>query len=397
MTVAGDTSGELTGREPALAEALLGRFQGGQWSELADVESMELTQRSDRSTLALVRLASRLQRHELKAVRTAAAEAAAWGVQRSLVGSVMIAGALDDLARARDLRGEVERAESHRVSMRRLTAAVTAAPRPAGVAGEPAATDDYRSEVVRQRKLIAELRSTIHTMRSQGDKSGQDAELVGRILAHRLTYLSPAKMACLARTCRAIEEQQVPGVFIEAGCALGGSAILIASVKKPQRELLVYDVFGMIPAPGADDTPDVHERYRRIVEGRSEGIAGDKYYGYEANLYEVVKYNLERYEIDLAARHVQLVRGLVQDTLTGTGPVAFAHIDLDWYDPVSVCLQRIYPRLSVGGSIVVDDYHDWGGCRRAVDAFLGQVAGSFVTDDSARSLKITKVAEEVSP
>jgi asparagine synthase (glutamine-hydrolysing) len=50
-------------------------------------------------------------------------------------------------------------------------------------------------------------------------------------------------------------------------------------------------------------------------------------------------------------------------------PVAFAHIDVDWYEPVLTSLKRIFPHLVVGGSIILDDYHDWGGCRKATENF----------------------------
>lgn len=216
-------------------------------------------------------------------------------------------------------------------------------------------------------------------------------ELLSRIRASRLTYLSDEKLASLTNTCSAIEEARLPGLFIEAGCALGGSAILIATVKNSGRPFLVYDVFGMIPPPTREDTPDVHERYRTIVEGKSTGIGGDTYYGYQADLYEVVQANLRRFGIDPEERSVSLIKGLVQDTMEIDAPVAFAHVDVDWYEPVMTCLRRVFPRLVEGGSIILDDYHDWGGCRKAADEYLREVAGQFGLDDSAGSMKITRV------
>jgi hypothetical protein len=59
-----------------------------------------------------------------------------------------------------------------------------------------------------------------------------------------------------------------------------------------------------------------------------------------------------------------------EDTLHPQTDIAFAHIDCDWYDPVRLCLERIVPRLSAGAYVVLDDYNDYGGCRRAVDEFL---------------------------
>jgi O-methyltransferase len=221
--------------------------------------------------------------------------------------------------------------------------------------------------------------------------NAETRELLERIRASKLTYLSDRKLASLANTCSAIEEANLPGMFIEAGCALGGSAILIATLKDSRRPFHVYDVFGMIPPPTNDDTQDVHDRYQTILEGKSVGIDGDRYYGYQENLYDVVQANLRSFGINPEKQSVSLIKGLVQDTMQIEQPVAFAHVDVDWYEPVTTCLQRVFPRLVDGGSIILDDYHDWGGCRKATDEYLRGVSGQFVLDDSAGSMKITRV------
>jgi asparagine synthase (glutamine-hydrolysing) len=222
--------------------------------------------------------------------------------------------------------------------------------------------------------------------------AAEDRELIARLRGERLTYLSENNLASLATLCRDVEAQQLPGLCIEAGCALGGSAILLAMLKRPDRPMRVYDVFGMIPPPTREDTPDVHARYRAIAEGRSKGIDGDRYYGYEEDLLAVVQGNFRRFGIDRERHSVSLVKGLLQDTLHVDQPVALAHVDVDWYEPVLTCLERIFPRLVAGGSIVLDDYHDWGGCRKAADQYLAQAEDRVELDDSAGSLRITRLA-----
>jgi asparagine synthase (glutamine-hydrolysing) len=86
-----------------------------------------------------------------------------------------------------------------------------------------------------------------------------------------------------------------------------------------------------------------------------------------------------------------LIEGLVQETMVITEPVVFAHIDVDWYDPVKTCLQQIWPNLVKGGSLILDDYHDWGGCRKATDEYFRNFVGEFSTDDSYGSMKITRI------
>ena len=238
------------------------------------------------------------------------------------------------------------------------------------------------------------VRKTVHSWRRKAAILGlshEERELIARIHARKLTYLSDVKLAALANAIRSIENAGLPGVFLEVGCALGGSAVLIASLKKTERPLSVYDVFGMIPPPTREDTPDVQDRYRMIVEGKAEGIGGDAYYGYTENLYEVVQSNLRSFGITCDERRVSLIKGLIQETMAIDQPVAFAHVDVDWYEPVMTCLRRIFPQLVVGGSMILDDYHDWGGCRKATDEYLREVTGKFTLDDSARSMKVTKV------
>jgi hypothetical protein len=241
------------------------------------------------------------------------------------------------------------------------------------------------------KQYLKKIAQPLHGHALPGDLHEEDAALITRIRDDRLTYLSDTKLVALANTCRDIEEDGLPGIFIEAGCALGGSAILIASIKDRHRAFHVYDVFGMIPPPSDHDTDDVHDRYKTIVEGKSTGIDGDEYYGYKNNLYEEVQDNFQQYGIDTKKESIWLIKGLLQDTLHLTHSVALAHIDVDWYEPVMTCLQRIFPRLVVGGSIILDDYYDWGGCRKATDEYLKTVHGQFSLDDSAGSLKITRV------
>lgn len=223
-----------------------------------------------------------------------------------------------------------------------------------------------------------------------GTVSTADLRLIRRVRSERLTYLTIRKAASLVATCREAEAARLPGIFVEAGCALGGSAILMAAVKTSSRVLDIYDVFERIPAPTEEDTADAHARYRTIERGRSAGIGGDTYYGYRGNLYDVVTGNLRRHGIRPERDNVRLIRGLLEDTLLIDEPVAVAHVDVDWYQPVMTSLRRLVPRLVTGGSLIIDDYKDWVGCRKATDEFLAHCREDLIVDGSAGSLKITR-------
>jgi hypothetical protein len=196
--------------------------------------------------------------------------------------------------------------------------------------------------------------------------------IVRRVKRQRLTYLSVGALNDLFEAAVAADQASRPGVFLEAGCALGGSAIVIARAKDRSRPLLVHDVFGMIPAPTDADGEDVQQRYEMIRSGQASGLGGDTYYGYEPDLKAKVREAFVRFDLPLDKNSVRLVEGLFEDTLVGDDPVALAHIDGDWYESVRTCLKRIGPRLSSGAPMVIDDYYMWSGCKRAVDEFLAE-------------------------
>ncbi|MGH9424434.1 MAG: TylF/MycF/NovP-related O-methyltransferase, partial [Thermoanaerobaculia bacterium] len=192
-----------------------------------------------------------------------------------------------------------------------------------------------------------------------------------RVRDARLTYLTDEKLARIENALAEISQSGVEGCFLECGVALGGSGIIIATLMPPGRAFHGYDVFGMIPPPTSDkDDEKSRARYETIRSGQSRGIGGDPYYGYLGDLHQRVVDNFARFGQPVDNRRIALHKGVFEETLNPPAPVAFAHVDCDWYDPVRLCLERIVPSLSHGAYVVLDDYNDYGGCRRAVDEFL---------------------------
>lgn len=191
-----------------------------------------------------------------------------------------------------------------------------------------------------------------------------------------MTYLKPIKLLRIERALEAVRQQRVPGDYLEFGVALGGTSALIApAARRAGTRFIGFDVFGMIPPPESehDDTKS-RERYAAIAAGEAQGIGGDTYYGYRDDLVEHVAALLAHEGAPVDDDRVRLVPGLFEDSwpriADSVTAIAFAHIDCDWHDPVRFCLEAVAPRLAPGGIVVIDDYHDYEGCRVAVDRFL---------------------------
>lgn len=195
-------------------------------------------------------------------------------------------------------------------------------------------------------------------------------DVVQTVRERRLTYLGAPDLRLLAELVVHADRVGHEGLVIEAGTALGGSAMVMAAAKAAGRPMKVHDVFGMIPPPTEEDGEDVHNRYETIRRGESKGLGGELYYGYREDLLGEVTDSFRSVGIEPAEQRVDLVRGLFEDTIDIDGPVAVAHLDGDWYASTMVCLERIAPHLVPGGRLVLDDYYHWSGCRTAVDEYF---------------------------
>jgi asparagine synthase (glutamine-hydrolysing) len=219
---------------------------------------------------------------------------------------------------------------------------------------------------VLQRKNSEVSRNT----HADGSEKSTIERLIDKIQEDKLTYLERDALCDLAEVVRDIEDNHLGGMIVEAGCALGGSSLLLAKAKGKERPLFVYDAFDMIPPPSKRDGKDVKDRYEEIKSGKSRGINGDRYYGYEQDLYTKVFQTFNQYGLDVNENNIRLIKGLFQETLHINAPVTLAHIDCDWYESVLTCLERIEPHLVSGGIMIIDDYHAWSGCKEAVKDYF---------------------------
>lgn len=208
----------------------------------------------------------------------------------------------------------------------------------------------------------------------------------------RADHLSYSTDEQLHQLLQAVQRTAHSGaLIIEAGCARGGSSILMCAAKAPERPMRIYDVFDMLPPPSEHDGEDMKARYADISTGNAVGLDGGRYYLYEDDLLAVVTNNFRRYGYPIEDNAVQLIKGKAQDTVAVNEPVAVANIDVDWYEPVTACLERIMPHLIAGGSVALRAYSDWSGCRKATDDYFARAGREGLTfDTSAGHLLVTR-------
>ncbi len=182
--------------------------------------------------------------------------------------------------------------------------------------------------------------------------------------------MRPGKLEALHALAHRMETDGVPGIFLEAGVAMGGSAIVIAKSKARERELRLYDAFALPPPPSARDDARSHVDYQDFVDGHALSPAEENYLLYRSDLMAFTRDNLRRAGVHLEAEHIRLIKGVFEDTLRIEQPVAFAHVDCDWHDSVKLCIDHIATWVSPGGIMLFDDYSAYEGAAKAVNEWL---------------------------
>lgn len=159
-----------------------------------------------------------------------------------------------------------------------------------------------------------------------------------------------------------ILRDDVQGDMIETGVWRGGACILmraiLAAYAIEDRKVFVADSFEGLPRPDPAAFP---------------ADSGDQHYIHEylAVSQEDVEHNFERY--GLLDDQVVFLKGWFKDTLPGA-PIqmlSLMRLDGDMYSSTMDALQNLYPKLTVGGFCIIDDFAS-PACESAVSDYREQ-------------------------
>ena len=209
------------------------------------------------------------------------------------------------------------------------------------------------------------------------DRLRVDLEPEFRALQERcapFTMTSPERMYAVYQAVRHVVRARVPGDIVECGVWRGGSSMLAAltlmEAGDGDRELYLYDTFAGMSEP---DERDVTLSGHSALPEWRQAQRGELNEWCYAPLEEVER-NLRSTGIGPARLH--FVAGEVEETIPATAPerISVLRLDTDWYESTWHELTHLYPRLSPGGVLIVDDYGHWQGAREAVDRYFSEVA-----------------------
>jgi O-methyltransferase len=185
------------------------------------------------------------------------------------------------------------------------------------------------------------------------------------------TFTGFERLVALFQAVRHISERNIPGDIVECGVWRGGSMMAVAlalkEIGETDRELYLFDTYEEIPDPTSLDVDILgrtgsflHERAKE----RNKGVPAKT-----ASLQEVKQNILSTgYPED----KIHFIKGKVEETIpcSGLSQIALLRLDTDYYESTLHELNHLFPILSIGGALIIDDYGHWQGAKIAVNEYF---------------------------
>jgi O-methyltransferase len=153
------------------------------------------------------------------------------------------------------------------------------------------------------------------------------------------------------------------GCIIECGVWRGGMSAGLAKVLGANRQYFLFDSFeGLPPAKEIDGDAALRWQQNKGSSNYYDNCAAEEKFAKRAMTLS-------------GARSFHLIKGWFDQTLPGftpPEPIALLRLDGDWYDSTMVCLDSLFHHMAPGGLIILDDYHTWDGCSKALHDFLSK-------------------------
>lgn len=177
---------------------------------------------------------------------------------------------------------------------------------------------------------------------------------------------SVANQWSIIQSLKHIKEKNIPGEIVECGVYKGGSLILICLIAEMlnfNKEIIGYDTF--------EEGFDKISEFDLSVKGKKiEKVS------FEKNFFptiDEVQNTIRKFNIS-ENFFPKLIKGKTQETLllneNVPDSISFLRLDTDIYEPTADQLDKLYPKLSSGGILHIDDYGHCPGVKKAVDEYF---------------------------
>lgn len=184
---------------------------------------------------------------------------------------------------------------------------------------------------------------------------------------------STEAMLALLRAVEHVVQHRIPGALMECGVYTGGNVELMIRALQHRgitdRHVYAFDTFAGMPRPEEIDDRGQGDELKTTWEAHRNAADGDAGSNWMRASLDSVRKRITRLRYPDDRLH--FVQGLVENTIPATIPdqIAILRLDTDFYSSTKHELEHLYPRLSPGGVLIIDDYGAMPGCRIATDEY----------------------------
>jgi O-methyltransferase len=209
-----------------------------------------------------------------------------------------------------------------------------------------------------------------------------DVALVKAVRQYTMTSME--RLYSLRRAVSYVVLKEVPGAIVECGVWRGGSMMAVArtllELGVTDRDLFLFDTFEGMTAPSNEDRTYFGTTATNMLRNPKSSTWA------VASLDDVRAAMRSTGYPEVLIHYIQ---GPVADTVPAEAPdtIALLRLDTDFYESTKHELVHLYPRLSLAGVLIIDDYGFWLGARKATDEFLLESKANILLnriDDSGR-------------
>ena len=250
-----------------------------------------------------------------------------------------------------------------------LTRTSTGAPGPGPKQATTADREERRKmarEIERLTREVTRARRQARRRQRQIPSYVDDAtrQIIQRSQARTLT--GTIKLLPLVEAVRYTAEHKIPGAMVECGVWRGGGMQAVAwtllDAGVDDRDLHLFDTFEGMSEPTEEDVQTKSGETAADLLARGQALC-------QAGLEDV---QLGMSETGYPADRIHFHVGRVEETVPEQAPeqIALLRLDTDWYESTKHELEHLYPRLSPGGVLILDDFGSWDGARKATVEWL---------------------------
>ena len=179
------------------------------------------------------------------------------------------------------------------------------------------------------------------------------------------TMLSTEALYDLWWSVKYICENDMRGDIVEMGVWQGGALELVALALnefKGNNGIVGFDTFEGHPMPEAEEIDiwgnNMQDKFNEVTNNGEKWAFAD---------YDSVEKNLKS-----IYSNVKLIKGVVDETVdtSDINEISILRLDMDWYEPTKVALEKLCGKIQKGGVLIIDDYGHHSGAKKATDEYV---------------------------